>query len=76
MFDSSYDREQMTFSLPQVIAGWQEGLQLMRPGGKYRFIIPPELAYGEPGRPGIPPNSTLIFDVELISVEKSEAPES
>ncbi|WP_442757004.1 FKBP-type peptidyl-prolyl cis-trans isomerase [Marinicella litoralis] len=71
-FDSSVDRGQpATFALNQVIKGWTEGLQLMNAGSKYRFYIPPELAYGSDARPGSPigPNSTLIFDVELIEIK-------
>lgn len=70
VFDSSLQRGQpATFRLDQVIEGWVEGIQLMREGAKYRFIIPPHLAYGETG-PGeiIPPNTTLVFDIELIKV--------
>ncbi len=70
-FDSSYDHGQTaTFPLNQVIAGWTEGLQLMKEGGKYRFFIPYELGYGERGAgASIPPFSTLVFDVELVSVK-------
>ena len=70
-FDSSYDRGQTATSpLNQVIAGWTEGLQLMKEGGKYRFFIPYELGYGERGAgASIPPFSTLVFDVELVSVK-------
>ena len=70
-FASSYDRGQTaTFPLNQVIAGWTEGLQLMKEGGKYRFFIPYELGYGERGAgASIPPFSTLVFDVELVSVK-------
>jgi FKBP-type peptidyl-prolyl cis-trans isomerase FklB len=71
-FDSSYDRGQpATFPVGGVIAGWTEALQLMKPGAKWQLFIPAELAYGERGAgQDIGPNSTLLFDVELISVEK------
>jgi FKBP-type peptidyl-prolyl cis-trans isomerase len=75
-FDSSVKRGQpATFALNQVIKGWTEGLQLMNAGSKYRFYIPPELAYGSDARPGSPigPNSTLIFDVELLEVKEADA---
>lgn len=70
-FDSSYDRgEATTFMLNQVIPGWTEGLQQMTVGSKYRFFIPYALAYGERAAgPDIPPYSTLIFEVELMSVQ-------
>jgi FKBP-type peptidyl-prolyl cis-trans isomerase len=68
-FDSSYGRgEPITFGLDRVIAGWTEGLQLMREGGKAELVIPHDLAYG-PGRPGIPPYQTLVFQVELLKVQ-------
>lgn len=70
IFDSSYQRNQPAdFGLNQVIAGWTEGVQLMKEGAKYRFYIPYNLAYGEQGAGGsIPPYATLIFDVELVKV--------
>lgn len=71
-FDSSYDRGQpATFPVSGVIAGWTEALQLMKPGAKWQLVIPAELAYGERGAgQDIGPNATLLFDVELVSVEK------
>jgi FKBP-type peptidyl-prolyl cis-trans isomerase FkpA len=71
-FDSSYKRGQPAeFALNGVIKCWTEGMQMMRPGGKARLICPPEIAYGERGAGAlIPPNATLVFDVELLEVVK------
>lgn len=69
-FDNSYTRgEPLSFRLDGVIPGWTEGLKNIKKGGKIKLVIPPELAYGKAGVPGIPPNSTLVFDVELLDVK-------
>jgi FKBP-type peptidyl-prolyl cis-trans isomerase len=69
VFDSSYKRgKTSSFGVDQVIAGWTEGLQLMKEGAKYEFVIPANLAYGTMGNDVIPANSTLIFEVELVKV--------
>jgi len=75
-FDSSYKRGQpATFPLNGVIKGWTEGLQLMKPGSKYQFFVPSNLAYGERSvGPDIAANATLIFDVELLEVKPPPTP--
>lgn len=70
-FDSSYKRNQPAeFPLQGVIKGWTEGIPLMKTGSTYTFYIPAELAYGAQGRPSIPGNSVLVFDVELLEITK------
>jgi FKBP-type peptidyl-prolyl cis-trans isomerase FkpA len=74
-FDSSYKSGQpATFPVGRVIPGWTEGLQLMKPGGKYILYVPPQLAYDQRAPGPIPPGSLLIFDVELLSVKKPPPP--
>lgn len=73
-FDSSHDRGvpiRFPLGMGQVIPGWDEAVGMMRVGDKWRIVVPPAIAYGEQGHPaGIPPNSTLIFDVELVGVDE------
>ena len=70
-FDSSVDRgEPISFPLNGVIKGWTEGLQLMKVGGKSRLVSPPTIGYGPGGSGPIPPNATLVFEVELLGIEK------
>ena len=69
-FDSSYKRgKPTTFQVDKVVKGWTEALQLMKEGSKWELFIPPELGYGDRGGGPVPPNSILIFEVELISVK-------
>jgi FKBP-type peptidyl-prolyl cis-trans isomerase FkpA len=69
-FDNSYTRgEPLSFRLDGVIPGWTEGLKNIKKGGKIKMVIPPELAYGKTGVPGIPANSTLVFEVELLDIK-------
>ena len=68
-FDSSYDRgEPAQFRVQGVIPCWTEALQKMRVGGKAKVVCPPSIAYGDSGRPGIPPGATLVFEVELLDI--------
>jgi FKBP-type peptidyl-prolyl cis-trans isomerase len=70
VFDSSINRgEPATFAVNAVIPGWTEALQLMKEGAKWRVFVPAKLAYGREGRPGIGPNQTLIFDIQLLKVK-------
>src|SRR5205085_3305244 len=74
-FDSSYKRGQpATFPVAGVIKGWTEALQLMKVGSKYQLFIPPDLGYGPSGQGAIPPNSVLIFEVELIDAKAPQTP--
>jgi FKBP-type peptidyl-prolyl cis-trans isomerase len=74
-FDSSYKRGQpASFPVGGVIRGWTEALQKMNAGSKWKLFVPSDLAYGPQGRPGIPPNAVLIFEVELLSVQHPAPP--
>ena len=68
-FDASYGGDPASFSLDGVIAGFAEAIMLMQVGGHVRAYLPSDLAYGEDGRPSIPPNSVLIFEIELLGIE-------
>lgn len=73
VFDSSYERGQpVPFTLGEVIPGWNEGVQLMKPGEEYQFVVPAELGYGAQGQGGIPPNAALIFKVELLMFQQKD----
>jgi FKBP-type peptidyl-prolyl cis-trans isomerase len=69
VFDSSRERGPASFPVGKVIAGWTQALQMMKVGDKWELVIPADLAYGEEGRPGIPPNAVLLFEVELLGIE-------
>jgi FKBP-type peptidyl-prolyl cis-trans isomerase len=83
VFDSSLQPRQpgaaivpVEFPLDGVIPGWTEGIQKINKGGKIKLYVPPHLGYGDEGRPGIPPASTLVFDVELLDIKPTPAPAS
>jgi len=77
IFDSSERQgKPMEFQLNSVIAGWTEGLQKISKGGKIRLFVPPSLGYGDDGRPGIPPGSVLVFEVELLDIMSAPAAEA
>ena len=69
--ETKEDADPATLVLNRVIQGWQEGLQLVGEGGKIQLVIPSDLAYGERGTQGIEPNSTLLFDVDVVEVHKA-----
>lgn len=74
-FDSSIDRNQPAdFPVTGVIPGWTEALKMMKVGSKWKLFVPPELGYGPSPRPGIPPNSVLVFEVELMGIKAPGAP--
>ena len=74
VFDNSIQRgEPVEFPLDQVIPGWTEGLQKISKGGKIKLYVPPQLAYGDDGRPGIPPASTLVFEIEILDIKPTPA---
>jgi peptidylprolyl isomerase len=76
-FDSSYDREALTFTIgdPNILEGWHQGIAGMREGGRRQLVIPPALGYGEEGRPPeIGPNDTLVFVIDLLKVEAAPEP--
>lgn len=74
-FDSSYSRGEPTeFALNGVIPCWTNGISMMKVGGKAKLVCPSDVAYGDPGRPGIKPGATLVFETELVGIVKPEAP--
>ena len=74
VFDSSVQRnEPAEFGLSDVIPGWTEGIQKVAKGGKIKLYVPPHLAYGDDGRPGIPPGATLIFEVDVLDIKAGAA---
>src|SRR5690606_12540493 len=76
VFDSTQSSEPIEIAVQDTIPGWSEVLQKMKVGDKWRLTVPPELAYGEQGYGPVPPNATLVFEIELLDIAKAQVQQS